>query len=137
MVKNKKEYKVMTQENDYALPIILYDEKCVLCTRFKYAFQKIPGNKKISFVNLHEKRLYQIFSQLNYEQTQQEVHIIDKDGQILKGDQAISFVILLFPIAKKLTWLLESGMGKKALQFFRNASEYYREKLLKECNRCK
>lgn len=128
--KNKEE------KNKFPLPVILYDSQCNLCLRFKQSLERLPGTKEVTMVSIHEKEIYLIYPELSLEQTSKEIHFIDENRMIHKGAEAISLIVQRFPMAKKFAWLIESNMGKKALQFFHDKADQFREILLKQCKNC-
>lgn len=129
--KNSTEEKIK-----FPLPVFLYDSQCDLCLRFKQSLERLPGTKEMTMVSIHDKDIYQIYPELSFEQTSKEIHLIDQNRTVHKGAEAISLIIQRFPLAKKFTWLIESNMGKKALRFFHDKADQFRETLLKQCKNC-
>ena len=121
----------------FPLPIFLYDSQCDLCLRFKQSLERLPGSKGMTMVSIHNDKIYQIYPELSFEQTNKEIHVLDENRIIHKGSDAISIIIQRFPMAKKFAWLIESNMGKKALKFFHDKADQFRETLLKQCKNCK
>lgn len=126
-----------TSQEKNKLPILVYDHECVLCTRFKQALERLPGSSKLSAVSAHDEDLYTQFPILNREECLQTVHVLDAEGNVRKGADAMAWIIEQFPGATKFTWLLESGMGKKAVEYFHEMASHYRAKSLqKSCPKC-
>ena len=100
------------------LPLIIYDEDCPLCLRFKQAIQSIDLSKPINFVSLNTDSLYLDFPELNKNDCTNKVHMILEDRTILVGPQVVEHLLLLNPIVSKFSWLIESDSGKKALDLF-------------------
>lgn len=126
----------MTTHEKYPLPLILFDSECDLCVRFKQTFERLPGSSQFHFVSLHDEDIYEAYPSLNKEECAEVVHLLDHNGEIHQGSEAISYLIHHFPTVKKFAWLIETGMGKKALDYFYIVANKTREKLQKRCGTC-
>lgn len=126
----------MTEINPQQLPILLYDSECTLCRRFKDALERIDSNKKIQFVSIHEKEIYQYFAELDIKECADVIHLIDEDKKIHRGAQVIEYLVSFFPAVSKFAWLIDSGMGKKALEFFYDRVNDLRKSELNSCQAC-
>lgn len=124
-------------KHKYDLPIILYDSECTLCNRFKQAIERIPGIESYRLVSAHDDQVYKRYPFLQKEKCLQILHVIDKNEEIFTGGDAINHLITHFPGIKKFSWLAESGMGKKAIDFFYEVANKYREYRYEECSGCK
>ena len=120
----------------FPLPCMLYDDLCPLCVRFKQTLEKIPGTKEISMVPLSNIEIFEIYPQLNKKNCKKELHILDCNQKVHKGSSAIEFLVNKFPMVSKFAWLIESEVGKKALNYFYQTANNYREKLKKRCEEC-
>lgn len=120
----------------YKLPVLIYDEECSLCLRFMQALEKLPGTEKITKIPLQDENLYHHFTELKMDDCFEEIHYIDEEGQILKGNQVPEVLISKFPNVKKFSWLIESQMGQKAIDYFHHMASNYRKKLKKDCPGC-
>ena len=118
-------------------PILLFDEKCPLCLRFKQAFERIPGTGRVALISIYNEEVYENFPQINPEAAFQEIHYLDEEGRVYAGKDALTQLMVEFPLVKKFAWLIESNMGQKALSYFNQVAKNYREKLIKDCNNCK
>ena len=117
-------------------PIILFDEKCPLCVRFKDSLKMLDGTEKITPISIDNEKVYEQFPSLNKESCHKEVHYIDSDGKILVGEHAMEHLIKLFPLVNKFSWLVESNMGKSAVSYFHSMTNKYRRTLKKKCPSC-
>ncbi len=127
----------MDEKKNYQLPLLLFDGECELCKRFKQSLERIPEASAIQMVSIHEKEVYEAFEQINFEDCAKEVHYLDEEGQVFKGEAAVSVLIEKFPLVKRFSWLIQSGMGQKAIKYFYDKADQYREELLKRCGNCK
>lgn len=118
-------------------PILLYDEKCSLCLRFKQAFERLPGASNITLISIYNEEVFNNFPQLDPEATFQEMHYLDGEGNIFAGKDALTQLMVEFPLVKKFAWLIESNMGQKAVSYFNQVAKNYRDRLIKDCNNCK
>ncbi|MDH5581184.1 MAG: DUF393 domain-containing protein [Bdellovibrionales bacterium] len=127
----------MEEKNRYQLPLLLYDGKCELCTRFKQSLERLPGTDSIQMVSIHDKDVYTQFKQISFEQCSESVHYLDSDGNVYRGEQVVTHLIEKFPLVGRFSWLLQSDMGQKASKYFYDKVNQYREELLKRCGNCK
>ncbi len=118
-------------------PTLFYDSECGLCLRFKQALDRLPGTDKIKKVSIHEPEAFKSFPELSKEKCEKEVHLVDENGKILVGEEVVEYLISKFPGVEKFSWLLESGMGQKAVEYFNTIAKLTRETLRKRCSTCK
>lgn len=120
-----------------SLPLILFDSECPLCCRFKQALERLPGTERYNFVSIHEEKIYSIYTFLSKESCNKDLHVIDGQDKIYVGSEAIRHLVSQFPGTSKFTWLIESNMGKKTVDYFYKMADRYRESLLNWCSDCK
>lgn len=120
-------------------PVLLFDHECSLCVRFKQSMERLTMEKTIYYTSAHNPNVYEQFTNLEKEQCLKTIHLVldEKGEEVLTGEKAIEFLITLNPNIKKFTWLIESKMGQKALDFFYHAANKYRESLLNRCCGCR
>jgi predicted DCC family thiol-disulfide oxidoreductase YuxK len=116
--------------------IILYDENCSLCKRFKEALERIPGTEKIKMISVHDEYIFNSFPQLDKNECLKEIHFLDSNLNVFKGKDAVTQIIKRFPLAETFSWLVESKMGQKAINYFNEVAKSYREHLIKDCKNC-
>jgi predicted DCC family thiol-disulfide oxidoreductase YuxK len=126
----------MTKE-EFKLPLLIYDSKCSLCVRFTQALQNLPGTNKINKISLHTEELYSRYPLLNKEDCKKVIHLILENNEILAGPKVLEHLIELFPGVSKFTWLIESKMGQKTLDYFHKVANKARQSLIKRCPTCK
>lgn len=124
-------------DNPFPLPLLIYDSECSLCVRFTQALQKLPGTSKINKMSLHEKELYNHYPSLNKEDCQKVIHLILENGDILAGPKVLEYLIEQFPGVSQFSWLIESEMGQKAINYFHKIANSARRSLIKRCPACK
>lgn len=117
-------------------PILLFDSECSLCVRFKDSLSMVEGAEKITAISIHDEDIYKEYPELNKEKCQEKVHYITSDSTILVGEEAIEHLIKLYPIVNKFSWLIESNMGRKAVDYFHSMTNKYRKTLIKKCPTC-
>ena len=120
----------------FKTPIILFDNDCILCKRFKESLEKIPDIEEYSFIPVQNEDIFSAFPRLDKKECLETLHLIDLEGNIHQGGQAVSHLIEKFPIVSKFAWLIEKDMGKKTVDFFYNVVNKYRKSLKKKCPKC-
>lgn len=118
--------------------VLIYDEECPLCLRFKQGLELMDTSKKLRFIPLQDTHVFKEFPELNLEDCMSQVHLITDERKILKGVEVVDYLLRSLPGVSKLSWLLDSESGKKATQFFYQKVEELRD-ILKEkedCNQC-
>tara|TARA_Y100000590_G_scaffold281237_2_gene316328 strand:+ start:220305 stop:220658 length:354 start_codon:yes stop_codon:yes gene_type:complete len=100
------------------------------------ALENLPGTEDITKIPLQDENLYSHFTNLTIDDCYEEIHYIDENEQILKGNQVPEALINKFPAVKKFSWLIESQMGQKAIDYFHHVAANYRKKLKKGCTGC-
>lgn len=112
-------------------PIILYDDECTLCKRFKLALVKLDTKKELNFIDLHRDEVYKTFPFLSKNECENAIHLIDEKHQVYRAGEVIQFLVSYFPGVKKLSWLLDNDSAKKALDIF-----YYKVAEIREKSNC-
>ena len=105
--------------NTPAQGILFYDGVCIFCIRivhileFFASIQKLFLNKKtiLMLPYQHSDALFKKYS-VNLNLVNQEIHLIDKRGQIYKGNQAIYRLGKYFPLLIPLTFIFKTQFGK-------------------------
>lgn len=117
-------------------PILIFDDKCTLCNRFKMATEHLVGEKVI-YRSVHEDALYEEFPYLNKDECETDIHLLIAPKQILVGAEALAWLVERFPGVQKFAWLAKSKAGKKSIEFFHTMTTKYRRSLLNRCPGCK
>ena len=120
----------------FKAPIILFDNDCILCKRFKESLEKIPEIHEYSFIPIQNDNIFSAFPHLNKEECFETLHLIDFEGKVYQGGKAVSHLIEKFPMVAKFAWLVEKDVGKKTVDFFYNAVNKYRKALKRKCPKC-
>ena len=123
-------------KNLFPLPILLFDNECSLCLRFKQSLERIPGTENITMVPIQNEDIYKAFPLLDPMATSETIHLINEQEQILKGSQVISYLIKKFPLVKNFAWLAESEIGNRAIEYFHDMVDRARKDLIRNCNGC-
>lgn len=124
------------QMNAPQLPLILYDERCPLCHRFKQALERVPTLSHYSFVSIDRDEIYEIIPELNRDDCHDRVHLVDQHGKIFSGSDVIDVLIREYPEADKFAWLLDSEAAKKSRDLFYQAVNKCRKLMTKNCKNC-
>ena len=83
---------------------ILYDADCSLCVRFATAIRGIDRKNQFELVSL--QNYYKTDSNIPLENLENELHVIDENGNIFAGDKAFQFILQKIPAAKPLSTLI-------------------------------
>lgn len=119
-------------------PIILFDDKCSLCTRFKDGLKYLDKNHTLQFTPLSQaEEIYQRYPQLNEKECHETVHLIDENDKILRGPEVVEYLIKFYPQVSKLAWLVETDVGKKAVKFFYDKVNELKQSKISPCSECK
>jgi predicted DCC family thiol-disulfide oxidoreductase YuxK len=117
--------------------ILVYDDQCPLCLRFKQALMRWDIFHDITFVPLSDENFFRIQNSLTKEACQAQVHLLSEEGKIYKGPEVIDYLIRKVPAVSKLSWLLDTQASQKTLQFFYEQVNELREKMKEEkCGEC-
>jgi len=127
----------MQKKTNYELPILLYNNECEFCNRFKLALEKIPGTKKINMLSIHDPVVFEKYPIVNFADCSEVIHLIDQNNRVHIGPEVATFLIAEFPGVKKFSWVLESGIGKKAVNIFYEFAEKRKESISKNCPNCR
>ncbi len=118
------------------LPILLFDSECSLCVRFKDSLLKLNKTDHISMVPIQDESIYELFPLLDKEKCFDEIHLIKDDQTVISGQEVITFLMQLNPLVSKFSWLIESDMGKKAINYFHHMTNQYRQNIKRKCPSC-
>jgi predicted DCC family thiol-disulfide oxidoreductase YuxK len=122
--------------NKYPVPFVIYDDQCILCVRFKQAFEKSSQKSTLHFVPLSDDEVFGQYQILDKAQCQKEIHMVKENLEILKGPEVLEYLLQNMPWCQPFLWLIESENGKKALNYFYQKSDMLREKLKRDCGTC-
>ncbi len=127
----------MNEDQSYDLPILLYNHECDFCNRFKMALERIPGTKEITMISIHDEKIFEMYPEVSFESCKDTIHLIDKNKRIHIGPEVTKFLITEFPGVSKFSWLLETEIGKKAVNLFYEFTEKCKESMSKNCANCR
>jgi predicted DCC family thiol-disulfide oxidoreductase YuxK len=121
------------------LPLLIYDDQCPLCVRFKQGLERLDLNHILTYVPLSSESVFKQFPQLDPEICRTKVHFLRTDGGVVTGQEVVVEVVKIIPGVGKLAWLLETDVGKSASSYFLDHVENLRKKLQekdKSCGTC-
>ncbi len=118
------------------LPLLVYDAQCPLCVRFKQGLERLDVNQRVCYVALSESEVFARYPQLNAADCASQIHYVREDGAVLVGGEVITELLKHFPAVGKLAWLLETEVGKKAVNFFYQQVENLRQKIKADEESC-
>lgn len=122
-------------------PILLFDSECTMCLRFKQGLSFLDNKGFINFVSINDREefddLVLNYPELNYAGCHEKVHLITEKGDILMGGNVVNYLLQLVPGVSRLSWLLESDVGRMALDAFYSKVNDVRKSNLNRCEKCK
>lgn len=118
------------------LPLLLFDGECTLCVRFKDTLLRTQGFENLNTLPYQNEKVYSFFENLNQEECSKEIHLILETEEILVGANALEYLLKQNPTVSKFSWLIDSGMGKKAVDYFHQMTDYYRKLAKQRCPNC-
>lgn len=87
--------------------VILYDDRCALCTTSYDNLKRFDWLHKLAFLPLSSKEeLLKRFTNINYEACQREMHVISPRGKVFSGFFAFRRIAWLIPVFWPLIILL-------------------------------
>ena len=123
----------------YGLPLLIYDDLCPLCVRFKQGLERWDVQHTISYVPLQDEEVFKVFPQLDPLRCHEKIHYLCESGKILVGGEIIPELLRHYPGIEKMAWLLESEVARRSANFFYEKIEKIRLKIKndeKQCNDC-
>ena len=121
----------------YHLPIVLYDNECPLCLRFKQGLEYL--DKNLNFISARDEAIYTEFPELSRQECLEKVHLITEEKKILSGPEVVDYLAARLPGVSKFAWLLDNDQGKKVKDYFYQKVEELRElstKKSQDCDQC-
>lgn len=124
--------------NTLEKPILLFDSECNFCVRFSQALKLVDSERKIEMIPIQDMTIYERFSELNFEDCSETIHLIKTDRTIVKGGEVIKFLVNEIPSVKKFAWLLEPESAQNAMDAFYDRVNKARKiaKKIKGCTTC-
>ena len=119
------------------LPILIYDQECTMCNRFKQALENLPGSRDINFIPLQNEDIFKKYSILDPLKCADSVHLLVEENKVLVGPEVIEHLVKIIPGISKLSWLLDKEAGKKAVGLFYKSINEYRKSKWNPCKECK
>ena len=104
--------------------------------RFKQSFERLQTKTSLHFIPLTDESIYQDYSFLNQEETQKTLHLVDENLNLLRGAEAIEYLLKNHPHSGPFLWLIESESGKKAVDYFYKKANSLREAIKAHCPGC-
>jgi predicted DCC family thiol-disulfide oxidoreductase YuxK len=117
-------------------PLIIFDQECPLCVRFKQSLLFLDRGNKFDFAPLQDETIYIKYPILSREECEKDIHILIDKNEVVKGTEALEFLIKNYPKVKSFAWLLESDSGKKAVNLFHDKVSELRQAYKKNCPGC-
>jgi predicted DCC family thiol-disulfide oxidoreductase YuxK len=119
------------------LPVLLFDAECTFCVRFTQGLKLVDKERRINYLPIQDESIYEQFETLTFEDCSETIHLVDEGRKILKGSEAIKFLVQEIPSVSKFSWLIESNSAQKAMDvFYGKVNEIRKVKNSKGCTNC-
>lgn len=100
--------------------LILYDGNCGLCTRSVAGLRTLKTNAVLEFMPLQQYDTDNLPLNLSVEDLYAQIHVIDEEGRLFKGAEALTRVVKTVPTLQWIAWLYRvPGMHYVADQLYK------------------
>jgi len=108
---------------------LLFDGECPYCCRFAEMVRKFDHDNLVAIISLQEHSLDD--DTIPLDELLEDVHLLDREGNILKGGDAVNRIITLVPGVRPFRWMVESRWGHKGTELL-----YRTMKSFRGCRKC-
>lgn len=108
---------------------LLYDKDCRLCTQFSSWISRLDSESSILTLPYQEYILYNEHPVA--EELEKDVHLIGRQGEVLKGGAVVQTVLAILPAMRPFRWMIEGAVGRKASDI-----AYISMKRFRDCPGC-
>lgn len=77
--------------------VVIYDGDCSICTRQVERLARWDTRGQLSFMSLHDPEVARLYPDLSHDELMQNMYLVDRGGQRLKGAAAIRALSRLLP----------------------------------------
>lgn len=109
---------------------VLFDSDCPVCCKFSKLIQNMDKNSNFILES------YQYYSDHNAmppkEELSKEIHIINNNGEIKRGAEAVTTILAVLPGLRPYRWMVESRWGKRGTKILYKKLERHRK-----CRNCR
>jgi predicted DCC family thiol-disulfide oxidoreductase YuxK len=84
-------------------PTVLYDGRCRICTASADRIRAHDPTHTLDVISLHEPQVAARFPEITREAVLEEMHLVQLDGQIVRGADSLRALLRLLP--SRLRWL--------------------------------
>ena len=85
---------------------LLYDGACRICTAQAHSLARYDTQHRLLLLDLNTRDAYERYPQITREDAQRWMHVIEPDGRIWRGADALRLVLLLLPLGRVLGALM-------------------------------
>jgi predicted DCC family thiol-disulfide oxidoreductase YuxK len=89
-----------------SFPILIYDGHCIFCTAQAQRLQKQAGGR-LTLESFQEKGVLERYPSLTHQACMKEIKLVEPDGKIYGGAQAIFRALRTHPIYRFVTWVYD------------------------------
>jgi predicted DCC family thiol-disulfide oxidoreductase YuxK len=85
-----------------ATPTVLYDGQCRICTASADRIRALDTERRLELLSLHDPNVAARFPEIHREEVLEQMHLIERSGEVLRGADAVRGVLRRLP---RLRWL--------------------------------
>ena len=116
---------------------VFYDQNCQICRNIKSALYLLDSQRQLIFHPIQNDDIYKNYPSLNYWDCRRTIHIIDQNGQVKSGEQAVEEILNILELINKAKPIYQSSFGRIGLKLFYKYLNEYRLKKVGECKECR
>jgi predicted DCC family thiol-disulfide oxidoreductase YuxK len=85
--------------------IALFDGHCVFCTRQAKQLERLVGANRVELVSFQDEGVLGRFPGVSHEACMQRMHVVQPDGRVFAGAEAVARAALLLPVIGWIAFL--------------------------------
>ncbi len=109
---------------------VLFDSECPLCCKFSKIIANMDKNGNFYLESYQDYSLNNSVPPI--EELSREIHIINEDGEIKRGSEAVTAILAILPGLKPYRWMIESRWGRRGTSLLYTGLGRYRK-----CRSCR
>ncbi len=110
---------------------LLYDGECGPCVRFAAEVRRWDRQEAIELTPLQDH--FELDQSIPLEDLLREIHLLDREGAVFRGAEAIHRVLELVPQTRPMRWMIESRAAKQTTRVVYSFMKRLRKKRCRSC----
>src|SRR6266550_5001629 len=104
--------------------IVFYDGRCRLCERSRQILLGLDSSNALQFIDINDDRAMHLYPMVDPKAAQGQIHVLDPDGRLSGGYDALVELApalpSLRPLAPLLKWKPVRALGRHVYQWIAN-----------------